>query len=292
MNNLAARVDASLRDRNTNLWLPGLATELVETGWRDLRCMSGLTPDTYGTARAIARDSSAPRRIVTRLPVFSGGGVAAGEFQVEALDEVYARGYKQAGVKFYPTEELVAVSVLEQLRGAINILRLVPTLLTTVASLVRTIHVIDPDGDDYDISFSEPHIPFSIFVSVPRGSGVTNPLRVAEAIVHEAMHLQLTFIEKVLPLVQFTGKQHYSPWREEFRNAQGLLHGLYVFCVINEFLRSLPNNLESDLLDHVEERLSEVRKQVNSVWAFQNSEDLTEIGAHFTRRMILEFHND
>jgi HEXXH motif-containing protein len=286
MSNLAERVESLLRTLSTNLWLPGLTAELVEAGWRDLYRNSGLTPDTYGTARAIAREPRGPRRVVAHLPVFSGGEELVGKFQIETLDDVFARGYEQSGVKFYSAEELVAVNALEQLNYAINVLKTVPTLLTTVAAIVRTIHVIDPDDDDYDISFSEPNVPFSIFVSLPLGRDITTPLRVAEAIVHEAMHLQLSFIERVLPLVKLTSHQYYSPWREEFRSAQGLLHGLYVFCVISEFLQAVRSSLKVNVRDHVDNRLLDIRRRVNCVESFQNSADLTEIGAQFIQRMV------
>lgn len=286
MNNLAERVESSLRTPSTSLWLPDLTAELVGASWRDLYHSLGLTPDTYGTARAIARDPSGPRRIVAHLPVFSGREELVGKFQVETLGDVFSRGYEQAGVRFYSAQELVAVNALDQLNDAINVLKSVPTLLTTVVALIRSVHVIDPDDDDYDISFSEPHVPFSIFISLPLGKDITTPLRVAEAIVHEAMHLQLSFIERVLPLVKLTSHQYYSPWREEFRSAQGLLHGLYVFCVISEFLRAVRSSLKAKVRDHVEERLLDIRRQVICVESFQNSTDLTEIGAQFIQRMV------
>lgn len=294
MNNLARRVESALRNLSTRLWLPELTAQLVEAGWRDLYCTAGLSPDTYGTARAIAHDPSAPRRIITRLPVFSGGGEPVGEFQVEALDEVFANGYEKSGVNFYSAQELVAMNVLEQLREAITVLKPIPTLLTTVVPMVRTIHVIDPGDDDYDISFSEPHLPFSIFVSIPRESDVINPLRVAEAIVHEAMHLQLTFIERALPLVKLTSQQYYSPWREEFRNARGVLHGLYVFSVIGQFLRELQtlNSSDSEIASYINKRLSEIHSQINCIRSFQESKDLTKIGAEFTRQIIAGFNSN
>src|SRR5207249_726495 len=99
-------------------------------------------------------------------------------------------------------------------------LKRVPTLLPTVLSLVRALHLVIPDDDDIDVSFSEPNLPFSVFVSVPHRGARTDALRVAEAIVHEAMHLHLTLIERVVPLVRSSGRRFFSPWRGEYRTAQ------------------------------------------------------------------------
>jgi HEXXH motif-containing protein len=208
--------------------------------------------------------------------------------QVETLDAEFKHSYKEAGVRFYSAEEINDAHVLERLKEAITVLKSTPTLLATVAALVRSVHVLDPGDDDYDVSFSEPHIPFSIFVSVPQVSSMVSALRVAEAIVHEAMHLQLTLIEQVVPLVRTTSRQHYSPWRGEFRNARGVLHALYVFCVIDLLfcaLQALPLR-DSNVVDYIKRRRSEIRDQVSLIRSFQDSDDLTETGRAFTRRMI------
>ena len=62
-----------------------------------------------------------------------------------------------------------------------------------------------------------------------------------EAILHEAMHLQLSLIERYIPLIESTGetKLYYSPWRNEARPARGVLHGLFVFRAIYEFFSIL-----------------------------------------------------
>src|SRR4028118_1832101 len=221
INKLAERVDSSMRNQGDNLWLPELTRELVETGWRDLYCTAGLLPDAYGTARVLARDASAPRRIIAGVPMITGTEGFIGELQVEILDPVFISRYEHADVNFYSAQDLDALDVSVRLKEAINVLKHAPSLFTTVATLVRTIHVLNPPDDQYDVSFSEPHIPFSIFTSVPRRSNVNGPLRLAEAIVHEAMHLQLTLIERVAPLVVGSGLKYLSPWRREFRASGG-----------------------------------------------------------------------
>lgn len=116
-------------------------------------------------------------------------------------------------------------------------------LVPTVELLVRSIHIISSRGPGYDCSHSEPTIPFSILVSVPLGERHA-ALRLAESILHEAMHLQLTLIEEDTDLVTSQVEESYSPWQQQLRPAQGLLHGLYVFAAIDDWLaaqQALPN---------------------------------------------------
>ena len=84
-------------------------------------------------------------------------------------------------------------------------------------------------------------MPGRIFISIPTSSDVRN-LRVAEAIVHEAMHLNLTNLERVTELVRYNQPQ-ISPWRAELRPAAGLLHGIYVFSCVSLFYWHLENNI-------------------------------------------------
>jgi HEXXH motif-containing protein len=160
--------------------------------------------------------------------------------------------------------------------------------MPTIAALVRALHLIKLEDDTYDVSFSEPHIPFSVFVSVPRRHTTTNAIRVAEALVHEAMHLQLTLVEFIVPLVNSDGGRYLSPWRGEYRNAQGILHALYVFRVIERFLHhllSLPINL-GEITSYVCERRSEINAQIWEIQSFQYCVGLTEAGAKFVQQLI------
>jgi HEXXH motif-containing protein len=291
MPDVMERVTAALWDAGDSPWLPGLTAELVKDRWQDLHVKLRLSPETYGTARAIACDAGAPRRILARLSMASGNESPEKMLQVETLDAEFMRSYEEAGVRFYSADEINAAHVLEQLKEAIKVLKLVPTLLTTVMALVRSVHVLNPVNDDYDVSFSEPHIPFSIFISIPRAGDVISAMRVAEAIVHEAMHLQLTLIEQVVPLVRTRSMQHYSPWRGEFRSAQGVLHGLYVFSVIDAFFRALQSLpvWDSNSVCYIKRRRSEIHGQVGNIRSFQDSDDLTETGRAFARRMMSGF---
>ena len=124
-----------------------------------------------------------------------------------------------------------------QLRAALTLLDSVDGLTATLAPLVRAMHRLEAEPE-YDISHSEPNLPYSIWVSIPP-TGATAAVRLAESILHEAMHLQLSLIETGQPLVADAGQHAWSPWQATQRPAQGLLHGLYVFAVIFELLEEL-----------------------------------------------------
>jgi len=288
---LIQHINYVLENLNYSPWLPTLTPELAEVGWRSLYRDVGISPSNYGTARVMARDPIGPRRIIASLPISLNADVPYKEVQVETLCDGFDHNYKKSGIRFYTTEDISSTNILAQLQEAINILKSLPSLCTTIGNLVKSVHLINVGDDDYDVSFSEPDIPFSVFVSVPQKLNKINALRVAEALIHEAMHLQLTLIERNIPLVKSISREYYSPWRGEFRNAQGILHGLYVFRVIGEFLHVLQtlNLYESKMDSYIDWRISEIHNQIIGITSFQESGDLTKFGAEFTGWIINGF---
>ena len=114
-------------------------------------------------------------------------------------------------------------------------------------------------------------------------------MRVGEAIVHEAMHLQLSLIEKIVPLINSNEKEFYSPWKNEYRNSTGILHALYVFRVIESFYEQLEMKqyLSSMNLDFIKKRRSKILQQINEIKEFSRNPDLTEYGLRFTKRLLI-----
>jgi HEXXH motif-containing protein len=202
---------------------------------------------------------------------------------VEVLDEGLAAYYYDAGIEFYSAREIADINLVSCVEDGIKLIRCVPGLSATVIALVRTFHLIKPQDDDYDLSFSEPHIPFSIFVSVPTKRSLIHRLRIAEAIVHEAMHLQLTLINKTVPLTGSTSRRYYSPWRKEYRDSQGILHALYVFRVIDRMLEQLASLVGStrDVTEYIHGRRFDIDGQIRTIRSFQNCPELTRVGASF-----------
>lgn len=202
------------------LWLPDLAPVLAESSPAWSAFGEGRL---YGTARFLAADPAGPRDLIGEIAI---AGRAIGiEILPEDLSAVFGR---------LAPARTVGAEELDLVRASAALLDDVPDLAAAVGGVVRSLHVLRaPEG--YDVSHSEPTIPFSIFVSVPGPGEKDAVLRVAESIVHEAMHLQLTLVENAIPLVT-TAAEGYSPWQGRDRPVRGLLHGLYVFAVIARFM--------------------------------------------------------
>lgn len=140
----------------------------------------------------------------------------------------------------------------------------VPELSAIVRARVRHIHVITAPRD-YDISHSEPFWEDRIFVSVPERCDGVGAVRLAENIIHEAMHLHLTAFEDVTPLVKDPPFETYSPWRESNRPLTGVLHGLFVFACLREYFCRLSANSDPIVALHVEQRIRDIYAQLAQV---------------------------
>ena len=110
-------------------------------------------------------------------------------------------------------------------------------------------------------------------------------LRLAESIIHECMHLQLTITEDVLPLVETPEVRLFSPWRQSLRPVTGVLHGFYVFAVVYEFFRvlSLTGSLTSDESDFVSMRRRQIVEEAAQVASLASAEGLTDDGQCLVR---------
>ncbi len=288
MASLTDQIKLALESTMTLPWLPELTDEISKAGWDRLFCDSGLTITDYGTVRGIHKDATAPRRIIAYITTSQDADEFKTTIPLEILTgEIMAR-YEKAGVSFYTSEEIAGTPILSCIEDAMRILKLSPGLMSTVAALVRALHIIKPTDDERDVSFSEPHIPFSIFVSVPEKRMRADALRVAEAILHEAMHLQLTLIEQISPLVAVSRDKYFSPWRGEYRTAQGILHALYVFRVIDCFFGELLSDsaILEEYSDYMQGRRHQIAKQIRQVKSFQDCPELTSMGATFVRRIL------
>lgn len=179
-----------------------------------------------------------------------------------------------------------------QVRAALTLLDSVDGLTATLAPLVRAIHRLEAEPE-YDISHSQPNLPYSIWLSIPP-TGATATARLAESILHEAMHLQLSLIETWQPLVAHAGQRAWSPWQAKQRPAQGLLHGLYVFAVIFELLGELdkvaPSIMTGDgqaedaLCNHFRARRLQIAEEISALPDF--SQALEPVGKRLWRRCL------
>jgi HEXXH motif-containing protein len=267
VNSVADAVFAAL-DRPGEPWLPGLASLLVANSapWRDFD-----EGRAYGTARWVAGDPASSRHVAGKITI------ARHEALVEILPEVLAERFGHLA----PARS-VGPEALATVRDAATLLSDVPSLAESTGSLVRALHVLHADTG-YDVSHSEPTIPLSIFVSVPSPGEKDAVIRVAESMVHEAMHLQLTLMEAVLPLVAIEG-EGFSPWQRRTRPVRGLLHGLYVFSAIVRFMDHTAGS-RPELGPRARQRRREIGEELASLEDF--SPHLTAGGKALRVRCLL-----
>jgi HEXXH motif-containing protein len=232
-------------------WYPGLAACLVREFERQLHG-DGWTYETYGTHRWMTGDVRA-----ALIPV---GVISAGfdSFTIEILPAETRRALNDV-----PIAEKPAPDVADRLQAAITVIAQVDGLAGAIGCLVQSCHVLAAEHG-YDVSHSTPALPLSIFVSVPGADEPHAVLRLAESVIHEAMHLQLTFIESMVPLVRPTGATAFSPWKQSDRPVQGLVHGLYVFAVIYEALAEFADAVPGSR-EYAETRRAEIASEVSGM---------------------------
>jgi HEXXH motif-containing protein len=156
-------------------------------------------------------------------------------------------------------------------------------LAATCAQVVGDIHLLRA-APGYDVSHSEPRWRRRIFVSVPERADDLGALRLAESVVHEAMHLHLTNHEIAEPLVTEFRRRMRSPWRVEQRSYRGVLHGLFVFSCLENYFRAIPIGNEEGIARHRQGRVDEIRAEIARLDLAQLCGGLTSTGAALARQ--------
>lgn len=141
----------------------------------------------------------------------------------------------------------------------------VPYLWPIVDRRVERITIVRGAGDCFDTSHSDPAWPGIVLVSIP-SPGPVGDLRLAEGIIHEAMHHHLSALESKVTLVREQCLL-YSPWRATNRPAGGVLHGLFVFACIAHALQMLIDlgSLEENALSHARRRIGDIRGEFDAI---------------------------
>jgi HEXXH motif-containing protein len=152
-----------------------------------------------------------------------------------------------------PALFIAAAAAIDEVAGLADIVR----------ARVRHVHTLKaPPG--YDISHSEPHWHDRIFVSIPERPDRVGALRLAENVIHEAMHLHLTIFELGTPLVRDLKAEIYSPWRQSLRAYSGVIHGLFVFACLREYFSRLQDS-EVAPSRHIRQRLKDIDADIAQI---------------------------
>ncbi|WP_433891279.1 aKG-HExxH-type peptide beta-hydroxylase [Streptomyces sp. CA-111067] len=254
--------------KEDRLWFPGLTAELVA----DFISRNQVKPslvEQYGTSRWLAGDKIPPAP--------DGGGIHIGSHvaKIEYLSSETAAEF--AGLHFADSRD---PEMRERIQAAADVLTHVPGMAESIGSVVKAIHPLQCLRG-YDVSHSTPELPFSIFVSIPEKDERDASLRLAESLIHESMHLQLTLVDIIEPLAVDDRANGYSPWKNEIRPVTGLLHGLYVFAVIHQTFGIL-TGISGEWRQYCRKRSSEIEVEIASL--SEAPEGLSKMGIDLWRR--------
>jgi HEXXH motif-containing protein len=173
------------------------------------------------------------------------------------------------------------------LHGVALIFREIISLEAAVSDCVSRIVPLLAEPD-YDISHSEPRWDALIFVTIPEGGDHRAALRSLENIVHEAMHVQLTRLEKKLPLIADETATMPSPWRDQPRHLRGVLHGAYVFECIRKCFIQLESKVSLDEggRRYISSRITQIGEEVGRVDLGRLSAGMTQEGRRFVESLL------
>ena len=288
MSNIQNLILSTIKSSTSSVWFPTLTEQLVTGGWESIFQKYGIQEGNYSTEAMLhGRISNSIITNACLSPTIQNINKPLRPININPVPEEIVAMYSYSGSKPYSIEKLKDSTVLQCLQASLDILATIPTVYETVSNLVISLHILQPEDDNFDISYSLPNIPFSIFVSVPSKRMENDVLRVAEAILHEAMHLQLTLIEQFVPMIIETDESYFSPWKNEPRHPRGVLHAIYVFCVIKQFFELLiKQNISTSSIQFLNERCDVISNQLAEINDFKNCQHLTESGRILTNRLF------
>lgn len=265
------------------VWEGHSTAALAQYKWEQLQ-VAGYSRQDYSTNRVWHQDLRAA--LPERFLLNSDFGFESFFIEVPTAD--LQNFYEDNGLALYQSTNWPDEEVRKKLSAGMYALAQVPQVFASVCQLVKAIQVVDAGHPEYDTSYSHPALPFSIFVSLCQDASLQSNLRVAEGILHEAMHLKLTLIEEVIAQVNVKSDAvYYSPWRKEERPVQGVLHGLFVFRAIYDFYRILlPLTIDASSKDYLYFRMEQIKSELGSLTGFANCPGLTPAGATLTRDLL------
>ena len=277
MNNLldsTGKLDDVIKLAREHPWLPRAGKLLLSYAEQRLLEPRGISLETYGTHRYLLKSADARRVELARI-----WGYGNKPTIIERIPSSTFARYSRLGLSQLARKTILSDGVPQTLLNAYRYFDGVPSLRQTVGQLVLCIHILEAEGDPFDVSHSDPDIPLSVFISVPKSDTPNAALRACESILHESMHLQLTLLEHEVHLVSHCRPTLNSPWRSALRPPLALLHGIYVFSAISDFYRLLESQLsDANALHYIHRRQEQILAELRTARASLKPTDLTKPG--------------
>ena len=262
-------------------WLPSAASTLLRDATCRLLLPRGLSLHSYGTHRFLAGSARACREELFSITVPDALPVIG-----ERLPQQTFRQYEALGLSQIREISGNLCHVRRTIAAAFGYFGVTDSLRLAIPQLVRCVHVVESEDDSYDVSHSDPKVPFSIFLSIPSVHAKYSTIRVCESILHEAMHLQLSLLEGSGSLVSHGEPICFSPWRRELRPPSSVLHGIYVFVCIWVFLELLcAHDPSASIFEYAQRRKCQLIRELTQAFSGLRSSDLTEIGKALVDRL-------
>ncbi len=221
----------------------------------------------------------APRDIVAKLDK-----PARRSWNVERLTG--AETSRLAAIGLTAREDPPSASEVTLFRRARDLAEHGSGLADALDTLVYAVHLLEPRAQ---VTTRAIRIRNSLaqYLSPSLSGSRTRAIRLAESLVHEAMHLQLTMLERHERLVRDAGAKAWSPWQQTKRPALGLLHGLFVFRTIDVWLGRVQHSAhEAEARRYAERRRGEIAREIAAVKNLPESASLTRFGVLLARRLL------
>lgn len=239
-------------------WFPAITPRLVCAAARTLLPPHDLTSRNYSSNSYLDKSIFSGVNVCHQFMIDQESGP-----KLETLEDRHKLRYEALGLNFCSDHghNQNAITVLQD---AFNALSVIPSLQTSIRYLIMSVHVLTVADDAFDVSHSDPKLPFSVFLSVPSIGAPHSTSRVIESLVHEAMHLQLSLLDEFEPLLIPNEKFIYSPWMDEFRPLIGVFHGMYVFSNVLRALELLVESSRNDLqsYDYLTKRIETIKSDL------------------------------
>lgn len=265
------------------LWENDITQILVEYKWVELDTKSKIISNRYTIAGCVIKDKSVTE---TNLSLSASNYNIKIAIPCDDLKGFYKKhGIEPVGITDKSNNEI------KKIITALDIFQKIEPIQNFILNIIKSVQLIKAEYSDTDISYSHPEIPFSIFFSVCDEVSMISDLRVAESILHEAMHLKLTLIETHIELIEANTKEmFYSPWRDEKRPLRGVLHGIFVFRAIKDFYSLLTTSKDyshnSTEIQFIKLRIEEIEKEFESLKDFPNSNGLSIFGKSLASKLL------